>query len=336
MTSIEGGFVDRLIKFIRPLGYLLTFFALIYLINIIAHFDWNALKFKNPIMSIAFILLFGVWASLFLFIGAYNWKLILEFISSSAIPLRDIFQVYLKSNVAKYLPGSVMHYAGRNYLGNKLGWKNSEVAFSSLLEYIFGAGTTGIIIIIFIGAGLINIPPQLSLTINFHRILGYSAMGITGGLFIVVLIYVYRYFSSKELFRVTSKKLWNRAKQFFTRRFFVLVVKLFSISLLCFLLNSLFYFYLCDLVLDFHIKPADIFNVYAALGIANYSSILTPGIPSGFGVKESVSFLLISAYGYPKEILMISILAYRMASVLGDFLAFGIALWVGNRANGAK
>ena len=83
--------------------------------------------------------------------------------------------------------------------------------------------------------------------------------------------------------------------------------------------------------MDLPIKTADFFNANAALSIANYTSILTPGVPSGLGVKESVSFLLISAYGYPKEILMISILAYRIASVLGDFLAFGIAFWAGKR-----
>lgn len=314
--------MNRLIKFIRPLGYLLTVIALIYLANIIAHFDWNALKFKNPIISIAFILLFGLWASLFVLIGAYNWKLILEFINGSSVSTKDVFQVYLKSNVAKYLPGNVMHFAGRNFLGNKLGWKHSEMAFSSFLEYLFGAGATGAIIIIFMSVGIINLPPRFSLTINFHKILAYSAIGVAGGIVMVVLLYAYRHFFSKEGFQVTSIKLWNMAAKFFTRGFLVLAVKLFSISLLCFLMNSLFYFFLCDLVLDFHFKSADMFNVYAALGIANYSAILTPGVPGGLGVKESVSFILVSAYGYPRELLMISILVYRVVCVLGDFLSF--------------
>lgn len=336
MTSLDGetGFAAGLKKITRPIGYLLTVLALIYLVTIIVHFDWNVLNFKNPFKAISYMLLFGVWASLFIFIGAYNWKLILEFINGSYVATKDVFQVYLKSNVAKYLPGNIMHYAGRNYLGNKLGWKNSEVAFSSLLEFIFGAGTTGIVIIMFIAVGLINMPPQFTLTINFHKILAYSAIGVTVGLVVIVLIYVYRYVVRKERAEVTSTKLWNRAKRFFTRGFLVLAFKLFLISLFCFLLNSLFYFYLCELVLDFHIKSNDIFNVYAALGIANYSSIITPGVPSGFGVKESVSFLLISAYGYPKELLMVSILAYRIVCILGDFLAFGIAFfWVSNGVN---
>ena len=316
-------------KLIRAVGYALTLLALIFIIDILAHFNWAALAFQNPFTSLAYIVLFGVWASLFVVIGAYSWKLILEFLNGSAIPAKDVFQVYLKSNVAKYLPGNVMHFAGRNYLGNKLGWKHSEMAFGSLLEFIFGAGLTGTIILLFIAAGLIAIPPEVSLKINAHTIPIYAALGVAGGLALLGSIYGYRYFFRKERPQVTSGKLWSRAKQFFTARFLALAGKLFLISLLCFLLNSLFYFYLCALVLDFHLKANDLFNAYAALGIANYSGIITPGVPSGFGVKESVSFLLISAYGYPRELLMLSILAYRIACVLGDFLAFGFAFWIG-------
>ena len=285
------------------------------------------MHFKHPFKGAAYIILFGFWSSTFLFIAAYNWKLILEFLNRSSIGVRDVFQVYLKSNVAKYLPGNVMHYAGRNYLGNKLGWKHSEMAFSSLLEYVFGAGTTGIIIFLFVAAGLVNIPPQFSPAVDFNRVLVYSAIGSAGGLAIILLLYAYGHSTGRGILRVASERIRRRAKQFFSASFLALNVKLFLISLLCFFLNSLFYFYLCDLVLDFHIKQGDILSVYSALAIANHSAIVTPGVPGGFGVKESISFLLISAYGYPWEPLMISILAYRVVCVLGDFISFLIALF---------
>jgi uncharacterized membrane protein YbhN (UPF0104 family) len=318
--------VDRIKKIIKPIGYVLTALSLLYIVNIILHLDLKALQFKNPFMSILYILLFGVWASLFIVIGAYNWKLILEFVNGASIPTKDVFQVYLKTNVAKYLPGNVMHYAGRNYLGSKLGWKNSEMAFSSLLEYIFGFGLTGIIIISCIAIGLVTVPAQAALTINYNKILAYSALAVAGGLVFVIFIYIYRYFVSKEPLKVTSRKLRNRAEQFFTYGFLVLFIKLFFISLFCFIMNCLYYFYLCDLVLDFHIKPSDFFNANVALSIANYMSILTPGVPGGLGVKESVSILLISAYGYPKESLVISILVFRITCVLGDVLPYFLVM----------
>jgi uncharacterized membrane protein YbhN (UPF0104 family) len=311
--------VDKLKSYFKPIGYLVTALSVGYLVVVFLNFDRHVLHFANPLASMLFLFLFGVWASLFVVVGAYNWKLILEFVNGAPIPAKDLFPVYLKSNIAKYLPGNVMHYAGRNYLGSKLGWKNSDMAFSSLLEYIFGSGLTGIIILIFIVCGLITIPLQITLQPSYGKIAGYSALGAAGGLFI---IYLYRFFVHKEELRVTSRKLKERAQRFRSVGFMVLCAKLSAISLVCFVLNCAFYFYLCDLVLDFHIKPVDFFNANAALSIAGYMSILTPGVPGGLGVKESVSMVLMSAYGYPKESLMMSLLVFRIACVLGDVLPY--------------
>jgi hypothetical protein len=149
MVILKGsGFMESMKKWIRLAGHVLTVLALMYIVSIIVQFDWNALHFGNPIKVIVYIFLFGVWATLLIIIGAYNWKLILEFIHGSSVSMQDVLQVYLRSNVAKYLPGNVMHFAGRNYLGSKLGWNNTEVAFSSFLEYVFGVGMTGIIIVV--------------------------------------------------------------------------------------------------------------------------------------------------------------------------------------------
>jgi uncharacterized membrane protein YbhN (UPF0104 family) len=157
---------------------------------------------------------------------------------------------------------------------------------------------------------------------NFDKIVGYLFMGTIGVIAGIVVVYAYRYYLRNEPLKATSRTLWNTLRQFFTAGFLVLFAKLLLISLVCFILNCLYYFYLCDLVLDFPIKAADFFNANAALSIANFTSILTPGVPAGLGVKESVSFLMLSAYGYPKESLMMSILVFRITCVLGDLLSF--------------
>lgn len=311
--------MDKLKFLFKPVSYLVTALSAGYLVTVFLHFDWHALKFAHPLTAILSMVFFGVWASLFVVVGAYNWKLLLEFVNGAPIPAKDLFPVYLKSNIAKYLPGNVMHYAGRNYLGSKLGWKNSDMAFSSLLEYIFGSGLTGIIIILFIVCGLITIPPQITLELDFNKIAGYSTLGVVGGLF---FIYLYRFVVCAEELRVTSRKLKERVQRFCSVGFLVLCAKLSVISLTCFVLNCAFYFYLCDLVLDFHIRPADFFNANVALSIAGYMSILTPGVPGGLGVKESVSLVLLSAYGYPKEGLMMSLLVFRFVCMLGDALPY--------------
>lgn len=324
-------------SFIKPFGYMLTALSVAYIVNILLHFDLHALQFKNPFLSILFIFLFGVWASLFILIGAYNWKLILEFLNGATLPAGDVFSVYVRSNVAKYLPGNVMHYAGRNFLGSKLGWNNSEIAFSSLLEFVFGLGLTGIVIVLFIAAGLVSLPARVPLQLNYERIAWYSGIAMLCLVFGILLIYAYRLLIQKESLEMTSIKLYDRGKQFFSVRFLVLLAKMFLVSLFCFLLNCAFYFYLCDLVLGFRLNVADFFTANAALSIANYMSVVTPGVPGGLGVKESVSMLLLSAYGYPKEALVLSLIVFRVACMLGDLFPYlVIKACSGSRSEGTS
>ncbi len=309
-------------KITELIGYLLTFLSLVYIAGILVNIDTSQLHVSNPLLSLVLILVFGALASVSVLIGAYSWKLILEFVNGAPVATQDVFRVYLNSNIAKYLPGNVMHYAGRNYLGSKLGWKNTEMAFSSLLEYIFGFGLTGLIIVLFALAGLVNLPQQFELTVDTQTIAKYLAIGILIVLTTITILFLYRYFFIKEQPGVTAQKIYGYACRFFTVRFLILFAKMFFITLGCFLINCLFFFYLCQVILDFPLRPEDFFNANAALSIASYTSILTPGVPGGIGVKESVSILLLSAYGYPKESLLLSLLVFRVCCVLGDVFPF--------------
>jgi len=304
------------------IGYLLTLISLAYIVSIFTGLDFSEWHFRRPFLTVSLILVFGVVASSSVFIGAYSWKLILEFVNGGDVPTKDVFRVYLHSNIAKYLPGNVMHYAGRNYLGSKLGWKNAEMAFSSLLEYIFGFGLTGLIIVLLAVVGLVNIPSQFVLKINAEAVTKIVAIGILATISAATVLFFYRYFVVKEQFNITKNKVVSYISRFFTGRFLFLLGKMFVITLVGFLINCVFYFYLCHLILDFPISPADFFNANAALSIASYTSILTPGVPGGIGVKESVSILLLSAYGSPKEGLLLSLLVFRVTCVLGDVVPF--------------
>ena len=312
----------RLNKISELFGYALTLVSLGYIASILVKTDLSTLRFDHPLLSLLQVLLFGALASCSVLIGAYSWKLILEFVNGNSVSGGDVFRVYLNSNIAKYLPGNVMHYAGRNYLGSKLGWKNTDMAFSSLLEYVFGFGLTGVVILLLAAFRLVELPDRMTLEVNSQAISQYGAIGLLLGIVMITLVVLYRYVVAKEHPQVTAGKMYSRASLFFTRKFLILLGKMFLITLGSFLFNCVFFFYLCDLIVGLQIRPEDIFNVNAALSIAGYASILTPGVPGGIGVKESVSLLLITAYGYPKEPLLVSLLVFRLACVLGDLVPY--------------
>ena len=50
------------------------------------------------------------------------------------VPLRGLVVAYGTSSIAKYLPGNIFHFAGRQALGGRLGLAQSSLAVASLLE----------------------------------------------------------------------------------------------------------------------------------------------------------------------------------------------------------
>ena len=188
-------------------------------------------------------------------INAYSWKLILEFINGTKVSTGDVFRVYLKANIAKYLPGNVMHYAGRNYLGSRLGWKNTEMALSSLLEYGFGFGLTGLVIVIFFCLGFVSLPPDVTLAINTGNIAKYAVIAVALGAVAVMTTLGYRYLVKREHPFTATEFMYSYLIRLVSVEFLKLFVKMFFITLGGFLINCLFYYYLCSLILDFKINP---------------------------------------------------------------------------------
>lgn len=65
--------------------------------------------------------------------AGYIWWLTLKFLHQG-LPLQQILPVYLKTNIAKYLPGSIWHYYGRVWAVTKSGGSRSAAMVSVLLE----------------------------------------------------------------------------------------------------------------------------------------------------------------------------------------------------------
>ncbi len=65
--------------------------------------------------------------------AGYIWWQTLKFLHQD-LSLRQILPVYLKTNIAKYLPGNIWHYYGRVWVVTKSGGSRSAAMVSVLLE----------------------------------------------------------------------------------------------------------------------------------------------------------------------------------------------------------
>jgi len=153
-------------RHLKYFGYLITLLSLVFLASKLIAININFSKLEGGYLSIFYLLLLAPVYSLSLLIAAFCWKYIIEFLSKKNVPYKSVVNIYLKSNIAKYLPGSVMHFVGRQLLAKKMGWKHQTIAMSSFLEVFFMFATVFILLSCFLSSGVINIPKKITSQLN--------------------------------------------------------------------------------------------------------------------------------------------------------------------------
>ena len=91
-----------------------------------------ALHVPAPFFLVLAIFCIACGALLLLLVGGF--ALILAGTGVQNVTFRDVLDVYGRSGIAKYLPGNVFHYVGRNVLARRFKWSQIAVAVSSALE----------------------------------------------------------------------------------------------------------------------------------------------------------------------------------------------------------
>lgn len=247
------------------------------------------------------------------------------FLSGQSVPLRKVFPLYFSTNIAKYLPGNVMHYVGRNVLGKRLGFSHGDMALSSVLEIALSLGYTAFALTLLVGFGFITLPPWF--TIQFDTV--FVALAVVFLVGIVGVLLLRRFFpkvwASLRAYGLSLIGLRRSARDWV---FFILSTA--ALSFAGFLLSGLLFVAISGFFVGLTIHIGDFFNVAMALNIAGFASVLTPGVPGGIGIKESVSVVFISAYGYSTPHLVLALLIFRVIFILEELLAFAVGTLMGS------
>jgi len=295
-------------KIIRYVGYLITLISFYYLIRVILSFDFHLLTFKKNFSSLGSILLLSMGYGLFILpIGSYSWKSIIEFLSQERISEKEAFRIYARANIAKYIPGNVMQYVGRNYLASKLGWRQSDIAFSSFIEITLTIVTGFLLLFFLVIGGFVSIPAILSLRINFKLYPFYFLI------LMMVLLFLWFVYKKKGI-PETFKELKLRNSIIFSIKIFFIYSSMFIT--LSFFLIHIFYF-----VLDIPVKTEEILPIISSFIVSWFVSFVAPGVPGGLGVRESLIVLLLSPLYGPEKSLFASLIL-RFVTISGDIIAF--------------
>lgn len=233
---------------------------------------WMTLSLLAVLYGLANIMLVRAW-----------WRL-LQFVSLK-VEFAWALRVYGLSQLGKYVPGNIFHFAGRQALGMAAGLPGAALAKSSLWELALIAAAGSLYSAWCLP--LLPLPVELS---NFVAGMMFGVGVLLSGLMLQRWI-------SRD---VAAAMLWQLA-------FLALSGSIFGIGL----------YTVQSGPVESSLWPL----VAGCYVVAWLIGLVTPGAPAGVGVREAVLLLLLGAWIAPADLVLAVVLG-RCVTVVGDLLFF--------------
>jgi glycosyltransferase 2 family protein len=229
-------------------------------------------------------------------------------------PVETIYfiQVYLKTNIAKYLPGNIWHYYGRILAAKEAQVSSSAATFSVLLEPLLMLAAALILIICL---GNYFTPIHNNSLVRVFQIL--SLLGLLCAIhprFLNPLISFLRKLKSKK-----PSSSETPSNDFYLERYPILP-----------LLGELAFLGLRGsgfILTMFALTPLELNQIPLLLGAFSFSwllGLIVPGAPGGIGVFEASAIALLDNR-FPPALIISTIGLYRLISIIAEIAGAGLA-----------
>lgn len=299
---------------INSIGMLLMIAALGFIIKKFIELGIDFSLFSSP-SSLLMIVWLSIIQLIALSILAYAWRLILSYCVKTLPSICKTNSVYYKSNIAKYLPGNVGQFVGRQIFGISLGMTQAQLALSSFLEVGFTVFGALIVALLFGGRKITEA--------SLHPSAVYMLF-IVGIVILLALIALLLVFRRKQ----TSIMVWELVKE---RKFWFRATTILFLYIVQFFIFGVVFVFLVQQ--DMHISTIDdIWFIIAVTSISWLVGFITPGVPGGIGVRESALLLMLS--NYPQEVILTAAIMQRVIMIIGDVVSWGIGFYFGWRERG--
>ncbi|MBD2390860.1 lysylphosphatidylglycerol synthase domain-containing protein [Aphanizomenon flos-aquae NRERC-008] len=262
----------------------------------------------------AVTLLAHIWAG-------WVWTWVLKELNQSVSSI-EFIQVYLKTNIAKYLPGNVWHYYGRIMAAKNANIPTNIATLSVLLEPLLMLAAALIIIVLFGGQIVLD---HLKFNLIILQLLG---------LIIVLCILHPRFLNPviQLLDRWKNKKSpeKNQLIDSFIIKNYPLKALLGEIVFLGLRASG----FILTIIALTSVNWEQIPLLVGAFSCAWVLGLVVPGAPGGLGVFETIAILLLQ-YHFPAALVISAIAIYRLISILAETTGAAIA-WLYQRINHKK
>ncbi|MBE9166033.1 flippase-like domain-containing protein [Pleurocapsales cyanobacterium LEGE 06147] len=231
------------------------------------------------------------------------------------IPFKQAYIIIGKSQIGKYLPGNIFHYAGRLILGRQYGIPTEAIILSTGVETLIIA-ITGLAVAVtgFLFSNIFgdNILFVLS-SINLTRIIVVLLITVP----VVLILGIAAYFLLPIQGWLKSRlNYFNIGRILVSVLLYTIIFIFFGLSI-AFLIN---FFWAVK-------TPLHWYQFVWSFAMAWVIGFVTPGAPGGIGIRETI---LVGLYSQELgEGLAIALsLTLRVVTSLGDLLAFALAYYL--------
>jgi hypothetical protein len=262
--------------------------------------DFEELLKALPVKQFIAIILFFVLER---HISAFIWNAILRELGNKKIAIRDTTEVYLKSNLGKYLPGNVMHYAGRNIIGGKYKLHQGDMVLATILEI----GTMLIAVAILLVA--------VGFHTNIELIQSFVANKIVMYISVISVVAIGLIFLAMKM----KQRVCDYLSKILCVRFIITLSIIIILRMTMMFIAGITFAGILQ-TMTIIIDWLTVAKIYCFAWVLGF---VVPGAPGGLGVRETV--LIISLAALPQETLMLAIIWHRIATILADFVSFGMA-----------
>lgn len=224
----------------------------------------------------------------------------------------EFIQVYLKTNIAKYLPGNVWHHYGRIVAAKNAGVASGAATLSVLLEPLLMAAAALIIILVF-GSQLTGANSNFGLQILQFLSLVVVLLAVHPRLLNPVIGFLHK-FKGKKSNTNTQSSLSFHLERYPLRP----------------LLGELGFLGLRStgfILTLFALGPLNSSQIPLLLGAFSFAWLLgfvVPGAPGGLGVFEATAIALLQ-YHFPAAVVISAIALYRLISIVAETAAAALA-----------
>lgn len=261
----------------------------------------EALGWATLAIALCVTLLAHIWSG-------WVWTWMLDELNQP-VPRKVFIQVYLKTNIAKYLPGNVWHYYGRITAAKNAGVTANIATVSVLLEPLLMAAGALIVVLLCLQSTAIHTQ---------------SNQGVLIFVLAAVLIAVHPRFLNLAIRFFSRLKLKSTAS--------TLDVKTFQVNRYPWrpLLGELGFIGLRGagfLLTVLALKSVDVNQIPLLIGafsLAWLFGLVVPGAPGGLGVFEVTAIALLQQ-SFSTGLVVSAIALYRLISILAETAGAGLA-----------